>query len=58
MHDEMVYFPPHTKLLLYLWTLQRLSNMDAELLLAEMLMSVWTGEKADAELLRSLSRPS
>lgn len=22
--------PPHTKLLLYLWTLQRLSNMDAE----------------------------
>lgn len=32
--------------------------MDAEPLLAEMLMSVWTREKADAELFRSLSKPS
>lgn len=58
MNDEMVEFFPPTKLLLYVWTLQRLSNMEAELLLAEMLMSVCgMRQKADTDLFESLFEP-
>lgn len=46
MHNEMFsFFSLPTKLLLYLWTRHRRSNMDAELLLAEMLMSVCGPDK-------------
>lgn len=56
--NGLIFFPP-TKLLVYLWSLQRLSTMEAQLLPAEMLMSVCgMRQKADAELFESIFEPS